>query len=134
MSNQLITVIVPVYNEEKNVERAYKEIVDELKKIDGIDYEIIFTDNHSTDRTFEKLEIIAAQDLNVRVLRFSRNFGFQRSILAGYQSARGDAAIQIDCDLEDPPSVFSEFIRLWRVGHDVVIGLRTQRVERRYMI
>jgi glycosyltransferase involved in cell wall biosynthesis len=134
MSKQLISVIVPVYNEEKNVERAYKAIVDALKTIDGIDYEIIFTDNHSTDRTFEKLEILAAQDLKVRVLRFARNFGFQRSILAGYQHARGKAAIQIDCDLEDPPSVFAEFIRLWRAGHDVVIGLRTQRVERRYMI
>lgn len=131
---QLISVIVPVYNEEKNVERAYNAIVDELKKIDNIDYEIIFTDNHSTDGTFKKLEVIAAQDIKVRVLRFARNFGFQSSILTGYNCARGDAAIQIDCDLQDPPSVFSEFIRLWRSGHDVVVGLRSQRVERKSMI
>ncbi len=131
---QLISIIVPVYNEEKNVERAYITIADELKKIDNIDYEIIFTDNHSTDGTFQKLEIIAAQDIKVRVLRFARNFGFQRSILTGYNHALGDAAIQIDCDLQDPPSVFAEFIRLWRSGHDVVIGLRSQRVERKRMI
>jgi dolichol-phosphate mannosyltransferase len=134
MKKDMLSIIVPVYNEENNIERAYKAISAELTKIESIDYEIIFTDNHSTDKTFEKLEIIAAQDPNVRVLRFARNFGFQRSILTGYQYARGDAAIQIDCDLEDPPSMFSEFIRLWRTGNDVVIGLRSQRVERQRMV
>jgi glycosyltransferase involved in cell wall biosynthesis len=99
-----------------------------------LDYELIFTDNASTDGTFAKLTAIASQDTRVRVLSFVRNFGFQRSILAGYRCAKGDAAIQIDCDLEDPPSVFAEFIRLWRAGHDVVIGIRSQRIEPRYMI
>jgi glycosyltransferase involved in cell wall biosynthesis len=108
--------------------------VDEFKKHVDLDFEIIFTDNASTDATYEKLRVIAAQDKRVRVLSFVRNFGFQRSILAGYRCAAGDAAIQIDCDLEDPPAVFSEFIRLWREGHDVVVGIRSQRVEPRYMI
>lgn len=133
-SKQLISVIVPVFNEEENVENAYHAIVNEFQKYSDLDYEIIFTDNASTDNTFAKLSHIASQDLRVRVLRFVRNFGFQNSILTGYRFAKGDAAIQIDCDLEDPPSVFSEFIRLWREGHDVVIGLRAQRMEPRYMI
>ena len=133
-SRQLISVIIPVFNEEDNIDRAYLAVVDEFKKHEDLDYEIIFTDNASTDSTFEKLHHLAAQDTRVRVLSFVRNFGFQRSILAGYRCAQGDAAIQIDCDLQDPPAVFSEFIRLWRAGHDVVIGLRSQRVEPRYMI
>lgn len=130
----LISVIVPVFNEEDNVERAYHAIVAEFKKHPDLRYEIIFTDNASTDRTFEKLSQLAALDPEVKVLRFVRNFGFQRSILTGYRAARGNAAIQIDCDLEDPPAVFGDFIRLWQQGHDVVVGLRSQRIESRLMI
>jgi glycosyltransferase involved in cell wall biosynthesis len=134
MTTQLISVIIPVFNEEENVDRAYLAIVEEFKKHTDIDYEIIFTDNASTDKTYEKLSQLAQKNAHVRVLSFVRNFGFQRSILAGYRCANGNAAIQIDCDLEDPPAVFSEFIRLWRAGHDVVIGVRSQRVESRGMI
>jgi dolichol-phosphate mannosyltransferase len=129
MSRQLISIIVPVYNEGENVERAYRAVKGEFEGRHDLDFEIIFTDNHSIDDTFERLKVIAARDQRVRVLRFSRNFGFNRSILTGYRHARGDAAIQIDCDLQDPPALFHEFIRLWRAGHDVVVGIRTRRVE-----
>lgn len=134
MSKQLISIIVPVFNEEENVARAYLAITKEMQNYVDLDYEIIFTDNRSTDGTFQELKKIASEDCRVRVLSFVRNFGFQRSILAGYRAAKGDAAIQIDCDLEDPPAVFNEFIKLWNEGHDVVIGLRSKRVEPRYMI
>lgn len=129
-----ISVVVPVYNEEHNVERAYSSIVEEFAKLPDYSYEIIFTDNHSTDGTFGKLKALAASDPDVRVMRFARNFGFHRSILTGYRHARGAAAIQIDCDLEDPPSLFPEFLRLWREGHDVVVGVRSDRPESRAMI
>lgn len=134
MKSQLISIIVPVFNEEENVARAYETIVAELDKCRDITFEIIFTDNHSTDLTFERLEKLAARDERVKVLRFARNFGFNRSILTGYRHARGDAAIQIDCDLEDPPSLFHEFISLWREGHDVVVGIRARRVENWAMV
>ena len=134
MKKTLISIIVPVYNEEDNVARAYEAIKEEIEWCQDIDLEIIFTDNHSTDATFELLEQIATIDKRVKVLRFARNFGFNRSILTGYRHACGDAAIQIDCDLEDPPSVIHEFIRLWRNGHDVVVGIRAHRVENRLMI
>jgi len=133
MSDELISVIIPVFNEEENVERAYDAVSAELAKL-GHPFEIIYTDNHSTDGTFVKLAALAAKDSRVRVLRFARNFGFHRSILAGYRCARGAAAIQIDCDLEDPPSAFGEFIRLWKAGHDVVVGIRSQRAEGRLMV
>jgi glycosyltransferase involved in cell wall biosynthesis len=129
----LISIIVPVYDEEANVVRAYEAIVAELEPRQDLEFEIIFTDNHSTDSTFERLEQLATRDKRVKVLRFARNFGFNRSILTGYRFARGDAAIQIDCDLEDPPSLFGDFISLWRQGHDVVVGVRASRRESRLM-
>lgn len=134
MKKQLISVIIPVFNEEENIERTYVAIIDEFKKYDDIDYEIIFTDNASIDHSYEKLTKLAQQNERVRVIRFVRNFGFQRSILAGYRCAKGDAAIQIDCDLEDPPSIFKDFIHLWRNGHDVVIGIRSHRLEPFYIV
>jgi glycosyltransferase involved in cell wall biosynthesis len=125
----LISILLPVYNEEGNVERAHAEISEVFAALPEVEIEFIFADNHSTDDTFSKLEKIAARDPRVRVLRYARNFGFNRSVLTGYRHARGDAAIQIDCDLEDPPAIMLEFVRLWRAGHDVVVGVRAQRQE-----
>lgn len=131
MMKTLISIVIPVFNEEHNIPLAYAAVTEQFTRYHDLDYEIIFTDNHSTDKSFVVLTEIAARDERVKVLRFSRNFGFNRSILAGYRHASGAAAIQIDCDLEDPPSLFPQFIELWRQGHDVVIGVRTQRTESR---
>jgi dolichol-phosphate mannosyltransferase len=93
------------------------------------DFEYLFTDNHSTDRTFDILADLASRDTRVRAIRFSRNFGFQRSILTAYKNARGDAAIQIDCDLQDPPSLIPDFLQRWESGYHVVYGVRKTRHE-----
>ena len=126
--------MLPVYNEEGNVERAHAEISEVFSKLSDIDIEFIFADNHSTDSTFEKLQKLAAQDPRVRVIRYARNFGFNRSVLTGYRHAAGDAAIQIDCDLEDPPAIMLDFVRLWKEGHDVVVGVRAARQEGKLLI
>lgn len=133
MTTPALSIVVPVHNEEANVERAWEAITTELGRYHDLDFEIIFTDNHSTDSTFEILRKLASADPRVKVIRFTRNFGFNRSILTGYRQARGRAAVQIDCDLEDPPAVLHEFIRLWRLGHDLVVGIRTKRAESRLM-
>jgi glycosyltransferase involved in cell wall biosynthesis len=130
----LISIMLPVYNEEGNVERAHAEISQVFAAVPDIDIEFIFADNHSTDSTFEKLEKLAAQDPRVRVIRYARNFGFNRSVLTGYRHAAGDAAIQIDCDLEDPPRIMLDFVRLWKEGHDVVVGVRAKRQEGRLLV
>ncbi|HZD33514.1 MAG TPA: glycosyltransferase family 2 protein, partial [Candidatus Angelobacter sp.] len=96
---------------------------------DRYDFEIIFTDNHSTDGTIDVLERLAQRDHRVRAIRFSRNFGFQRSLLTAYMHARGAAAVQIDCDLQDPPSLILQFIRKWETGFKVVYGIRSTRKE-----
>jgi len=120
----LVSVLVPAFNEEDNVERAYRAIVDVFKTLPRHEYEIIFTDNHSTDRTFALLREIAANDPRVRVIRFARNYGYQRSLLVAYQHARGACSVQIDCDLQDPPELIPQMLELWRQGHQVVYGVR----------
>jgi glycosyltransferase involved in cell wall biosynthesis len=124
-----ISIVIPVFNEESNVQIAYNEIVKELNKDKSLNFEIIFTDNHSLDGTFKCIEKIALTDKRVKAIRFCRNYGFNKSILAGYRCASGDAAIQIDCDLEDPPKLIHNFVSLWKKGHDVVVGIRAKRKE-----
>ena len=127
---KLLSIVVPVFNEEDNVVPLYTAVNQVMTTLaDRYDHEFIFTDNHSTDQTFQRLELLAREDKRVRIFRFSRNFGFQRSILTGYLRARGDAAIQLDCDLQDPPELIPEFTRLWEAGHQVVYGVRRSRKE-----
>ena len=128
-SRPLISIIIPVFNEEDNVDRTYSELKRVTAELVDFQFELLFTDNHSTDRTFEKLSKIAAADADVRIARFARNFGFQQSVLTGYRLARGAAAIQIDADLQDSPSLFGPFLQKWREGYDVVVGLRRSRKE-----
>jgi dolichol-phosphate mannosyltransferase len=120
----LVSVLVPAFNEEENVERAYETIVKTFARLPEYDYEIIVTDNHSTDATFEILQRLAKDDEKLKVIRFSRNFGYQRSLLQAYKAASGACSIQIDCDLQDPPELIPEMLQLWRMGHEVVYGIR----------
>lgn len=127
---KLLTILVPVFNEGPNILPLYAALQPVLAELElNYDTELLFTDNHSTDETFAHLQHLVSADPRVRVLRFSRNFGFQRSILTGYLNARGDAAIQIDCDLQDPPSLLPEFVRRWEAGSRVVYGVRRGRKE-----
>ncbi len=126
----LVSVLVPVFNEEENLPSLYQRVSSVVELLaDRYDFEFIFMDNHSTDRSFPILEDLAAQDSRIRVFRFSKNFGFQRSIMTGYFKTRGDAAIQIDCDLQDPPEMFKEFLVKFEEGYDVVYGVRRSRQE-----
>lgn len=126
---RLISVIVPTYNEEDNVRRAYEAVRAVFEALPGYEFELLFCDNHSSDSTFARLAELAAEDSRVRVARYARNFGFNRSVLTGYRLAAGDAAIQLDCDLQDPPELFPAFLELWEQGYDVVVGIRRNREE-----
>ena len=128
-----VSILVPAFNEEENVERAYTTIVGVFRDLPDCDYEIIVTDNHSTDRTFTLLQEIAARDPKVRVIRFSRNYGYERSLLVAYQHATGDCSVQIDCDLQDPPHLIPQMLELWSQGHEVVYGIRRSLKEGRFV-
>src|SRR5690606_39917734 len=107
---RLITISVPILNEEDNLQALYDRLVAVAAKETGYRFEFLFTDNASTDGSFELLAELAKKDSRIRVLRFSRNFGFQKSILTNFLNARGDAAIQIDADMQDPPEMISDFL------------------------
>lgn len=122
--------MVPVFNEEGNIALFYQEVrrvIDPLAA--DYDFEFVFTDNHSIDRTPDLLRDLTRQDRRIRAYRFSRNFGYQRSILTAYLKCKGDAAIQLDCDLQDPVEMIVEFLRRWREGYDVVYGIRVSPFE-----
>ena len=130
-NRKLITISVPVLNEAENLDALLERLNKLAQKEDRYDFEFLFTDNASTDDTFEILTGRARKDSRIRVLRFSRNFGFQISILMNYLNARGDAAVQIDADLQDPPEMISEFLREWEKGYKVVGMVRRCHATRR---
>jgi dolichol-phosphate mannosyltransferase len=129
-TRKLISIVIPVYNEEGNIFPVHAAVSKVMKELESnYDWELLFTDNHSKDRTWSEVTSLASKNERIRAFRFSRNFGFQRSILTGYQKARGDAVIQIDCDLQDPPEMIIDFVREWENGHRVVYGIREGRQE-----
>jgi glycosyltransferase involved in cell wall biosynthesis len=126
----LVSISIPVLNEAGNIQALYARLVALGERMaDRCDLEFVFTDNHSDDQTWQMLEQLAAADPRVRAMRLSRNFGFQSSILANYLHARGDAVMQIDADLQDPPEMLEQFFTLWQQGYHVVYGIRRKRPE-----
>ena len=126
----LVSIVCPVFNEEAAVPIFYERLQKVLIGLRGrFEFEVIFTNNRSTDRTLEVIRELRARDPEVQVLTFSRNFGYQASILAGLQHASGDVVTIIDVDCEDPPEMIATFLAEWENGHDVVYGLREKRNE-----
>ena len=122
----MLSVIIPAYNEELSVERAYYTISEILEKAQ-IDNEIIFIDDGSTDTTYKKIENLADNEKNIYGLHFSRNFGKEAAISAGLASAKGDAVVVIDCDLQHPPEKIVEMYHLWQEGYEIVEGIKKTR-------
>ncbi len=127
---KLISIVTPCYNEEANVRRHFDEVCAAIAPLrERYDFEHIYTDNVSRDRTFELLSKIAAEHKNVRVMRFSRNIGPNRAVAMGISQAKGDATIVIQADLQDPPELIPDFIKGWEEGYDVVYGSIIKREE-----
>ncbi|MEK2645220.1 glycosyltransferase family 2 protein [Bdellovibrio sp. BCCA] len=132
MSNRkLVSVVTPCFNEQENVQDCYEAIKSLFEtKLKDYDYEHIFCDNASGDKTVEELEKIAAQDSRVKVIVNANNFGFLRSMFNGVISSRGDAVIpMMPADLQDPPELIPTFIEYWEKGYKVVYGQRDKRDE-----
>jgi dolichol-phosphate mannosyltransferase len=121
-----LSVVVPAYNEEPNVERAFERLRGVLEEI-GLDWELIFCVDPSTDRTEQLILALREREPRVKMLRFSRRFGQPMATLAGLEAARGDATVVIDCDLQDPPELIPELVAQWRQGYDVVYAQRRSR-------
>lgn len=126
MNEKLISIVIPMYYEEKVAEECYRR----LKKVMdncGKEYELVFVNDGSRDGTMDILEKLAVNDRRVKVLSFSRNFGHQVAVTAGIDKARGNAIIIIDADLQDPPELITEMLRLWEQGYQVVYAKRKRR-------
>jgi polyisoprenyl-phosphate glycosyltransferase len=123
-----LSIAIPAYNEEENIEVLYKQLIDALCRL-SYDYELIFVDDGSQDRTSEILAALHRRDQAVKVIRFSRNFGHQSAITAGMKHATGDALIIMDADLQDPPQLIPALVEKWQDGYDVVYAVRRKRKE-----
>lgn len=130
---KLISVVTPCYNEEENVELLYNEVKKIFDKFNEYDYEHIFIDNASKDRTVAILKEIASKDKNVKIIVNARNFGPTRSPHHGLLQAKGDAVISIVADLQDPPSMIADFIKKWEEGYKVVLGVKKESRESKIM-
>ncbi len=128
----MISIVTPCYNEEGNVAELHQRVRAAMALAQA-DYEHIFIDNASTDGTVARLKEIAAQDPKVRIIVNARNFGHIRSPYHAILQASGDAVILMVADLQDPPELIPEFIRKWREGHRIVIGVKSQSEESRAM-
>jgi glycosyltransferase involved in cell wall biosynthesis len=123
-----ISVVTPCFNEEENVQELY-ERTKKVLEVTGYDYEHIFIDNASTDRTVELLRRLTAQDIRVKVIINARNFGHIRSPYHAMLQCHGDAVVAMASDLQDPPERIPEFIKQWEAGYKVVIGVKTKSQE-----
>ncbi len=124
----LLSVVIPLFNEELNVGPLHRRLEDSLDPL-GEPYEILFVNDGSRDGTPQRLERIQDDSPRVAVIHLSRNFGHQAAVSAGLQYARGQAVVVMDGDLQDPPEVLPRFVERWREGYDVVYAVRRRRKE-----
>lgn len=126
--NLFISVIIPCFNEEQVIAHTYERVNKTMQSFEHRGYELIFINDGSRDKTLELLRAIAQKDSKVKVVSFSRNFGHQPAVTAGINICTGDVAIIIDGDLQDPPELFPEMIKMHLEQHaNVVYGLRGER-------
>ena len=123
-----LSVVVPLYNESANMAELHRRTTAALEAL-GLDYELLLVDDGSRDETPALIEELRRRDPRVATLQLSRNFGHQPAVSAGLDHARGKAVVVLDGDLQDPPELIGELVRLWREGNEVVYAVRRRRRE-----
>lgn len=118
-----ISIVIPAYNEEGNINTVYQTLNDTLSKLTYV-HEIIFTDDGSSDHTLANIKALASQHNNVFYIEFSRNFGHQAALKSGIDYASGDCVISMDCDMQHPPTLLPDMIKKWEEGYDIVYTRR----------
>ncbi|MBI5122331.1 glycosyltransferase family 2 protein [Candidatus Roizmanbacteria bacterium] len=123
-NKKILSIVVPTFNEEDNIEYAYREIIKVLKTIPKYDYEILFVDNYSIDESRNIIKSLAKKDKKITAIFMSRNFTSEYSSHAAMKQAIGDMLTIVDCDLQDHPKIIPKFIKKWEEGYPVVVGVR----------
>ena len=123
----LLSLVIPCFNEEQVIAETIRRMTHFCSELSDLEAELIFIDDGSQDGTLSLLREYAAKDSRIKVICFARNFGHQIAVTAGMDAARGDAVVLIDADLQDPPELITEMVKIWRTGFDVVYAKRTKR-------
>ncbi|HEY8946165.1 MAG TPA: glycosyltransferase family 2 protein [Polyangiaceae bacterium] len=130
MATQLISIVIPIFNEEFTIPELEVRLSALLARLQakGLSWEVLFVNDGSRDRSLELLRALGARETRYRLISFSRNFGHQMAITAGMDHAEGDAVVVMDADLQDPPEVVEDMVDRWREGNDVVYAVREKRL------
>jgi glycosyltransferase involved in cell wall biosynthesis len=126
--NAKLSLVIPVFNEQEGLPHVYPIINEKMESL-GYPFEVVVSDNGSTDNTEAIMQDIAKRDARWKYVRLSRNFGYQSNISLGMRVATGDAIMLIDADLQDPPDMLRVFVEHWKQGYDVVYGVREKRTD-----
>lgn len=130
--SQLLSIVIPAYREERNISYIYGELVPVLSTLEGYNYEIIFVNDGSPDKTWQEIERLCEGDTRVKWVNLSRNFGKELALFAGVENASGDAIITMDADGQRPVKTILDFIHAWESGSEIVYGVRT-KMERSWI-
>jgi glycosyltransferase involved in cell wall biosynthesis len=125
--SKLLSIVLPVFNEQENIPVVYQELVTALQKLPAYSHEIIFVDDGSSDASWLAINRIAKNDRQVKGVCFSRNFGHQVALTAGYDVARGDVIISLDADMQHPPHIIPDMVKKWEEGAHIVYARRIDR-------
>jgi dolichol-phosphate mannosyltransferase len=120
----MISIVIPAYNEERNLQALYANLREVLKVAGEDDFELVIVDDGSTDGTWETISALSAADVRIRGVRLSRNFGHQSALMAGLAAGRGQAIVMMDADLQHPPPLVPQLVRKWREGFQIVHAVR----------
>lgn len=126
MKNKLVSLVISAYNEEGSVSKLYQEITEAISGLKNVDFEFLFVDDGSTDKTRENILKLQKKDKRVKIVELKRNFGHEIAMTAGMDYAKGDAVIFMDADLQHPPKYIPEMVKLWLSGKEIVL---TKRVD-----
>jgi polyisoprenyl-phosphate glycosyltransferase len=127
MNKKLISVVIPAYNEQDNVDELAKQLTAVFAENSAYDFEAIIVENGSQDNTYDKLQEVHQKDSRFKIIQLARNFRMDGGITAGLNYASGDAAVIMTADLQDPPHLITQFIKKWEEGYENVYGIVTKR-------
>jgi glycosyltransferase involved in cell wall biosynthesis len=131
-ASPIISVVVPMHNEVEVLPELLRRLLPVMERVEP-DFEVVCVDDGSRDGTWKLIREYADRDKRIRPIRLSRNFGKEIAMTAGLDAAKGQAIVLIDADLQDPPELIEEFVKLWRQGYQNVYGLRASRAEDAYL-
>jgi dolichol-phosphate mannosyltransferase len=131
---KIISICIPIFNEKENINIFYNELNNILKEKKNYNFEIIFTDNNSTDSSEQIIEELIKKDNRIKYIKFSENYGYEKSLELGYLYSSGEAIISIDCDLQDPPSLILDMIKYWEDGYELITTERKEEYENSFSL